>query len=137
MLATGTNKSQLAKIMGVSAQNIFTYFQRDDMKLSYAQEIASRLGCTLRFSLDKAGDAPASVTLMDIESLVNAKGLSRLAFLRVAMGQYGIERKDLASKLGIGYTGVNRWFKVDDIAISYIYRIAELYGLEVKVKIAK
>jgi len=44
-------------------------------------------------------------------------------------------RKDLASKLGIGYTGVNRWFKVDDIAISYIYRIAELYGLEVKVKV--
>ena len=52
------------------------------------------------------------------------------------MGQYGIERKDLASKLGIGYTGVNRWFKVDDIAISYIYRIAELYGLEVKVKVS-
>ena len=43
----------------------------------------------------------------------------------------------VSSKLGIGYTGVNRWFKVDDIAISYIYRIAELYGLEVKVKIAK
>lgn len=39
----------------------------------------------------------------------------------------------MASKLGIGYTGVNRCFKVDDIAISYIYKIAELYGLEVKV----
>jgi hypothetical protein len=41
----------------------------------------------------------------------------------------------MASKLGIGCTGVNRWFKVDDISISYIYRIAELYGLEVKVKV--
>ena len=41
----------------------------------------------------------------------------------------------MASKLGIGYTGVNRWFKVDDIAISYIYRISELNGLEVKVKV--
>ena len=133
LLATGTNKSQLAKIMGVSAQNIFTYFQRDDMKLSYAQEIASRLGFKLGFTLEKEGAPSSSATLMDIESLVNANGLSRLAFLRVAMGQYGIERKDLASKLGIGYTGVNRWFKVDDIAISYIYRIAELYGLEVKV----
>ena len=39
----------------------------------------------------------------------------------------------MVSKLGIGYTGVNSWFKVDDIAISYIYKIAELYGLEVKV----
>ena len=27
---------------------------------------------------------------------------------------------------------MNRWFKVDDISISYIYRIAELYGLDVK-----
>ena len=123
LLATGTNKSQLAKIMGVSAQNIFTYFQRDDMKLSYAQEIASRLGFKLGFTLEKDGAPSSSATLMDIESLVNANG------------QYGIERKDLASKLGIGYTGVNRWFKVDDIAISYIYKIAELYGLDVKVNL--
>ena len=68
---------------------------------------------------------------------MNANGLSRLAFLRVAMGLYGIQRKNIAKKLGLNYTGVNRWFKVDDISISYIYRIAELYGLEVKVKIAK
>ncbi len=46
----------------------------------------------------------------------------RLAFLRVAMGQYGIQRKTLAEQLGIGYTGLNRWFKVDDIAISYYSR---------------
>ena len=51
-------------------------------------------------------------------------------FKRGAMGQYGIQRKDLAEKLGLNYTGVNRWFKVDDISISYIYSIAELYGLD-------
>ena len=135
LLATGTNKSQLAKIMGVSAQNIFTYFQRDDMKLSYAQEIASRLGFKLGFTLEKEGAPSSSATLMDIEGLVNANGLSRLAFLRVAMGQYGIQRKDLAEKLGLNYTGVNRWFKVDDISISYIYEIAKFYGLEVKVNL--
>ena len=135
LLATGTNKSQLAKIMGVSAQNIFTYFQRDDMKLSYAQEIASRLGFKLGFTLEKDGAPSSSATLMDIEGLVNANGLSRLAFLRVAMGQYGIQRKDLAEKLGLNYTGVNRWFKVDDISISYIYEIAKFYGLEVKVNL--
>ena len=50
------------------------------------------------------------------------------------MAQYGIDRKTLAEQLGIGYTGVNRWFKVDDIAISYLYKIAELYGLKVKIK---
>ena len=30
--------------------------------------------------------------------------------------QYGIQRKDIAEKLGLNYTGVNRWFKVDDIS---------------------
>ena len=93
MLATGTNKSQLAKIMGVSAQNIFTYFQRDDMKLSYAQEIASRFGCSVQFMLEKADASSASAALLDLESLVNGTGLARLAFLRVAMGQYGLEVK--------------------------------------------
>ena len=47
------------------------------------------------------------------------------------MGLYGIERKKLAEQLGISYNGVNRWFKVDDISISYIFKIAELYGLRV------
>ena len=28
----------------------------------------------------------------------------------------------------------NRWFAVDDIAISYLYEIAQLYGLQVKIK---
>lgn len=28
------------------------------------------------------------------------------------------------------YTGVNRWFKVEDIALTYIYEIAKLYGLK-------
>jgi len=32
------------------------------------------------------------------------------------------------------HTGLNRWFKVDDIAISYLFKIADLYGLTVKVK---
>ena len=46
-----------------------------------------------------------------------------------------IEWKDLAEKLGLNYTGVNRWFKVDDISISYIFKIAELYDLKVKTTI--
>ena len=50
-----------------------------------------------------------------------------------AGGLYGIERKKLAEQLGISYNGVNRWFKVDDISISYIFKIATLYDLKVKV----
>ena len=127
----GVSKHELARMMGVSPQNIFTYFKRDDMKLSYAQEMASRLGYDLSYRLEKEGTESRDVVL-DIEGLVGKDGLQRLAFLRVAMSQYGIERKALAEQLELNYTGVNRWFKVDEI--SYLYKIAELYGLKVKIK---
>lgn len=129
----GVSKSQLASIMGVSPQNIFTYFKRDDMKLSLAQEMASRLGYTLSFSLEGERTSSENV-ILDIESFVGENGLNRLAFLRAAMGIYHIERKKLAEQLGIGYTGLNRWFKVDDVAVSYIFKTAELYDLKVRVK---
>lgn len=129
----GVSKHELARMMGVSPQNIFTYFKRDDMKFSYAQEMASRLGYDLSYRLEKEGTESRDVVL-DIEGLVGKDGLQRLAFLRVAMSQYGIERKKLAEQLELNYTGVNRWFKVDDIAISYLYKIAELYDLKVKIK---
>ena len=133
MESKGVSKHELARMMGVSPQNIFTYLKRDDMKLSYAQEIAEKLGYDLSFRIEDEFAWKRDIVL-DIESLVGKDGLQRLAFLRVAMGRYGIERKALAEKLGIGYTGVNRWFKVDDMAISYIYKIAEIYGLKVKIK---
>ena len=94
------SKHELARIMGVSPQNIFVYFKRDDMKLSVAQEMASRLGYDLSYRLVKE-DGPARDVVLDIEGLVGKDGLQRLAFLRVAMGQYGIERKALAEQLDL------------------------------------
>jgi type I restriction enzyme R subunit len=111
MEVRGVSKHGLARIMGVSPQNIFTYFKRDDMKLSVAQEMASRLGYDLSYRLEKEDGVRDVVT--DIEGLVGKDGIQRLAFLRVAMKQYGIERKKLAEQLGLNYTRVNRWFKVD------------------------
>ena len=56
-----------------------------------------------------------------------------ISFLRVAFALYGINRKTLSDDLGLNLTGVNRWFRVDDIAISYIFEIAGLYGLKVRI----
>lgn len=133
MESKGVGKHELARMMGVTPQNVFTYFKRDDMKLSYAQEVAEKLGYDLSIRLESE-NTPQRNVIVDIEGLVGKDGLQRLAFLRIAMSQYGIERKALAEQLELNYTGVNRWFKVDDIAISYIYKIAELYGLKVKIR---
>jgi len=129
----GVAKRELARMLGMTPQSIFTYFKRDDMKLSFAQTVASKLGYELVFRLEKA-DAQLQSGALEIEAPAGDGGLSRLSFLRVALQQYGISRKELAEKLELHYMGVNRWFKVDDIAISYLYEIAQLYGLQVKVK---
>lgn len=136
--AQDVSKRDLAALMGVTPQNIFTYFKRDDMRLSVAMEIAEKLGYDLAFSLNKPGRVSASKAALQIESLlgnaVGATKVNRLAFLSIAMKLYGIERKDLAEKLDLAYNGINRWFKVDDISISYLYQIADIYGLNFTVK---
>lgn len=127
MASIGVSKPELARLMGMSPQNIFAYFQRDNMRLSFAQSVVDRLGYELSFSLDR--DTQSSLCEVEIEL---PQGMNRLAFLQIALQKYGISRKDLAEKLGLNYTGVNRWLHVDDMAISYIFDIAELYGLKVK-----
>lgn len=133
---TSTNKHELARLMGMTPQNIFTYFQRDDMKLSLAQKMAEKLGYNLIFSLHNP-KKPNKRVIVDIESVLGEEGLSRLAFLQVAMKYNNLTRKLLAEQLELNYTGVNRWFKVDDIALSYIFRIAEINNLQVAIKAEK
>lgn len=133
LASIGVSKPELARLMKMSPQNIFAYFRRDDMRLSFAQEIVDRLGYVLSFSLER--EAPSSMHVVEIELSQGTDTIDCLAFLRIAMQKYGISRKDLAEQLGLNYTGVNRWFHVDDIAISYIFKIAELYDLKVKTTI--
>ena len=127
------SKRELARRMNMSYQNMFVYFQRDDMKLSFAEQMAGKLGYGLSFSLEKPSKGKVTDKLiMDLETILGSgASLQRLAFLQIAMKLNGIERKKLAQQLDLNYTGVNRWFKVDDIAISYLFKIAELYGLRV------
>ena len=127
----GITKVELARRLGFTPQNVFTYFQRDDMKLSLAQKIVNLIGYDMQIDLVK--ERPGNV-VVDIENPVGKEGVQRLSFLTLAMSRYWIGRKELAEALGLNYTAVNRWFHVDDIAVSYIYKIADLYGLTVNIK---
>jgi len=135
----GVSKRELARRMEMSYQNMFVYFQRDDMKMSQAEAMASQLGYELTFTLNgRKRNQKADKLVMELEGIVGQDAeLLRLAFLQIAMKLNGIERKTLAQQLGLNYTGVNRWFKVDDISISYIFRIAELYDLKVTINSKK
>lgn len=133
---TGTSKHELARMMGNSYQNICVYFQRDDMKLSCAQSICKLFGYTIAYSFEQKGQNIKKGVQQTVAQMYGCEG-KRLEFLIVAMKVYGITSKDIAEKLGLNYTGVNRWFQVDDLAISYLYEIAECYGLKVRPVVCK
>jgi len=136
--ACGMTKVDLAKMMGKSPQNIFKYFQLDDMKLSFAQEIAEKMGYRLSFRLE-AVDQPQENVSIEVEQLIKATpgaqlSVKRMSFLRLAMSIYDMDRKTIADHLGLAPAAVTRWFAVDDIYISYIFRIAEAYNLHLSIK---
>lgn len=136
--ANSMTKVELARIMGKSPQNIFKYFQLDDMKLSFAQEIADKMGYQLSFRLDSP-DKPQENVSIEVEQLIKSTpgaqlSVKRMSFLRLAMSIYDMDRKTIADKLGLAPAAVTRWFAVDDIYVSYIFKIAETYGLHVSVK---
>jgi len=131
-------KVDLAKMMGKSPQNIFKYFKLDDMKLSFAQEIAAKMGYDLCFRLE-AENRPLEKVTIEVEDLIKSTpgaqlSVRRMSFLRVAMSVYDMDRRTIADKLELAPAAVTRWFAVDDIYISYIFRIAEIYGLHVSVR---
>ena len=88
LASIGVSKPELARLMKMSPQNIFAYFRRDDMRLSFAQEIVDRLGYVLSFSLER--EAPSSMHVVEIELSQGTDTIDRLAFLRIAMQKYGI-----------------------------------------------
>ena len=59
----------------------------------------------------------------------------RLEFLASALKRYNIYREDISPKMGIGNTTIYYWLSHDDVFISYIYKLAELAGLIVTIRI--
>ncbi len=130
LLVLNISKHEMARRLGMSPQNFFTYLKRDDMRLSFAQEIADNLGFELSVRLERE-EGDTQEVIKRIEPLVRCDEKLRLGFLKITLGIYNITKIELAEKLGLNPGGVFRWFRVDDIAISYLYDIAKAYNLQV------
>lgn len=57
-----------------------------------------------------------------------------LKFLRDAMKREGITNNDLAEKMNLWRNSVQLWFRNDNFAISYIFKIARAYGWQVRIE---
>ncbi len=130
------SRPELCRRLGITRQNLYAFFRRDDMKLSCLEEILAAMGYEVKVTL-RQRKAHASALIKAMEELIGPEKLKRLSFLEIAMKLYGISKKDLSEKLEITTVGINRWFVADDIAISYLYDIAGLYDLELNFKTKK
>jgi len=133
---TGMSSGEAATKGGITRQTLYHWFDIDDAKISSIIKFINNCGYKVKFALkpetNKIGDALVTINSKDNFETVGDKNLS---FLDEALDRYGIVRKDVAAKLGIGYTALYFWFRHDDVFISYIYKIAEQNGLKVVIKI--
>lgn len=51
------------------------------------------------------------------------------------MTQMGLSTKTVAEAIGITPTGVRRWLQVDDMMVSNLYKVADAYGYDIKIKL--
>jgi len=132
----GLTEKTAAEKAGIVRQTIYHWFGKDDAMLSSIENLINACGYKLVFSLEKksheVGDAILTINQKEVPATENDK---RLDFLAKALDRYGIQRREAAEKLGLGYTALYYWFRNDDVFVSYIYKIAELYDLKVNIKI--
>lgn len=135
--AEGLSLEQAAAKMDLSRQAVYYWFATDDAKISTILTFLDRCGYTIDFALERKETMRGNAWVkIDIRKKVHegCKNV-RLAFLEKALKAYGIRKKALARKMGLGDSAVFYWLKQDDCLISYIYRIAEAEGLDVKIHI--
>lgn len=136
ILQSGMSMGEAAEKAGITRQTIYHWFDLDDAKISSVIKFIKGCGYKVEFSLkpanDKVGDALVTINAKSFQETVGDKCLS---FLDEALDRYGIQRKEAAERLGLGYTALYYWFKHDDVFISYIYKIAEQNGLKLVIKI--
>jgi len=128
---TNMSISQAADVLGSTRQSVYFWLVKDDARFSVVNDLIEKCGYSLSFELIKKR---VEDSLISIE-VPHKKDEKRLSFFSDALKKYGITKEDLSSKLDIGLTAVYYWFRVDDCFISYIFKTAQLYDLNVKIHI--
>ncbi len=112
---------------------------KDDMKVSKARAIVDTVGYTLdiRFT-DKtpARDEDPSYIVRLPSGIKKAENkYENLGFLMDFLKSHAVTQRGLADKIGVSPGAVFTWFKLDDIAISYLNRIKDAFDVNLEFSI--
>ena len=123
-----------------TAQALRAQLKKDDMKISRAKTIVGMTGYRLRLSfkdetkmIQKVEDYTLTLPAELSENLTRKKEASpyeNLDFLHEFLQRRRISRRQLAQRIEVSPGAVETWFRADDCAISYLYRIKNSYDVE-------
>lgn len=130
-----------------ASQTLRYYLQNDDMKISKAKAIVDKTGFKLDFHFDAGNHIHMIVQNPDYTltlpeklqlKLTNKENkYKNLGFLRDFMVQRNLSQRKLASIIEISPGAVETWFRMDDVYISYLYKIKEKMGTELHIDITE
>ena len=138
MTLCGECSADIARATGLTRGGVSHWFSSDDCKLSYCEQYINLKGYELVFELKKQNSSQNSNVSIIIERKApepDESSCRRLLFLLAAMAKHGISKVQMAKDLDLKYNTVRHWFIVDDIYISHIFRIAEIYDLKINIDI--
>ena len=138
MNTCGDSAAEMARIIGLTRAGVSHWFIHDDCKLSYCETYINNRGYELSIELKTATVSPdgmVSINIVKDPLAPEDSGCRRVKFLLDALSKQGITKGQVAKDLGMKANSVRHWFVVDDIYVSYIFRIAELYGFKVCIDI--
>ena len=124
----------VAEVMGLTRQAVYHWLAKDDMKMSQVLRLFELCGYSISFALEKESP-PSALPVTVTMNVIRPLPPGRLSFLRDALELNSITKDRLAAELNLGRATVYNWFKVDDCLISYIYRVASVTGLRLKIHI--
>ena len=135
MEETGLTTASVAELLGISRQAVYYWFKKDDVKISVIYKLFEVYGYKIEFDLIKERTSEGEPAKVEMQVQRKQKTGKRLEFLASALKRYNIYREDISPKMGIGNTTIYYWLSHDDVFISYIYKLAELAGLKVTIRI--
>lgn len=130
-VSTMLNKSKCAVSHMISVS--------DDVRLSEIEQILASRKCSIKLSITKDPSEDIDkyeLPLTDYMSLNDELIKPRLSFILVAMKRYGVNREELARRIGYKSSTVRYWlYGANDTYISNIIKVAKALGCHLKIKI--
>ena len=126
-----------------TASTLRMQLNKDDMKVSRAMQIVSTLGYKLTIDIKEKDPSylenPGYKLILpeDLQRNLERGFLQEkyrnkcLTFLREFLSRNNISQRELARRLELSPGAVETWFRNDDLAISHLFRIKDVFDIEI------